>query len=157
MLTFYDESLRPRVASISSLCVSGHLATSSLSAFCFANVRSSLCTSLREQAHSGLYISCPSRFLSCASEVPSHSVPWNDQNTKLSLRLCLAFAKCFWSSPRPISSSQLHTLPYFHLRPIYLVVFKGSYFLKNGISHLEGGFTLRCLQRLSLPGLATRP
>ena len=24
-----------------------------------------------------------------------------------------------------------------------------------GISHLEGGFTLRCLQRLSLPGLAT--
>ena len=26
-----------------------------------------------------------------------------------------------------------------------------------GISHLEGGFTLRCLQRLSLPGLATRP
>ena len=28
---------------------------------------------------------------------------------------------------------------------------------KNGISHLEGGFTLRCLQRLSLPGLATLP
>ncbi len=27
----------------------------------------------------------------------------------------------------------------------------------NGISHLEGGFTLRCLQRLSLPDLATRP
>ena len=26
-----------------------------------------------------------------------------------------------------------------------------------GISHLEGGFTLRCLQRLSLPNLATRP
>ena len=26
-----------------------------------------------------------------------------------------------------------------------------------GISHLEGGFTLRCLQRLSLPGLATLP
>ena len=25
-----------------------------------------------------------------------------------------------------------------------------------GISHLEGGFTLRCLQRLSLPDLATR-
>ena len=24
-----------------------------------------------------------------------------------------------------------------------------------GISHLEGGFTLRCLQRLSLPDLAT--
>ena len=25
----------------------------------------------------------------------------------------------------------------------------------NGISYLEGGFTLRCLQRLSLPNLAT--
>ena len=62
-----------------------------------------------------------------------------------------------WSSPRPISDSQLHVLPHFHLCPIYLVVFKGVYFLKNGISHLEGGFTLRCLQRLSLPDLATLP
>ena len=26
----------------------------------------------------------------------------------------------------------------------------------DGISHLEGGFTLRCLQRLSLPDLATQ-
>ena len=62
-----------------------------------------------------------------------------------------------WLRPHPISSSQLHTLLHFHLCPIYLVVFKGVYFLKNGISHLEGGFTLRCLQRLSLPDLATRP
>ena len=60
-----------------------------------------------------------------------------------------------WLCPRPISNSQLHVLPHFHLCPIYLVVFKGVYFTKNGISHLEGGFTLRCLQRLSLPGLAT--
>ena len=34
-----------------------------------------------------------------------------------------------WLSPRPISDSQLHVLPHFHLCPIYLVVFKGSYFL----------------------------
>ena len=34
----------------------------------------------------------------------------------------------FWSSPRPISNSQLHTLLHFHLCPIYLVLFKGSYF-----------------------------
>ena len=67
------------------------------------------------------------------------------------------FKQPFWISPRPISNSQLRTLLHFHLCPIYLVVFKGSYFLKNGISHLEGGFTLRCLQRLSLPDLATRP
>ena len=52
---------------------------------------------------------------------------------------------------RPISSSQLRALLHFHLCPIYLVVFKGS----RGISHLEGGFTLRCLQRLSLPDSAT--
>ena len=32
-----------------------------------------------------------------------------------------------WLKPRPISNSQLHTLPHFHLCPIYLVVFKGSY------------------------------
>ena len=61
-----------------------------------------------------------------------------------------------WLSPRPISDSQLHMLPCFHLCPIYLVVFKGSYSC-DGISHLEGGFTLRCLQRLSLPDLATLP
>ena len=35
----------------------------------------------------------------------------------------------FWSKPRPISDSQLHALPHFHLCPIYLVVFKGSYYL----------------------------
>ena len=33
----------------------------------------------------------------------------------------------FWLCPRPISNSQLHVLPLFHLCPIYLVVFKGSY------------------------------
>ena len=33
------------------------------------------------------------------------------------------------SSPRPISIGQLHALLRFHLRPINLVVFKGSYYL----------------------------
>ena len=33
------------------------------------------------------------------------------------------------SSPRPISAGQLHTLLCFHIQPIYLVFFKGSYFL----------------------------
>ena len=60
-----------------------------------------------------------------------------------------------WLSPRPISNIQLHTLLHFHLCPIYLILSKGSYL--TGISHLEGGFTLRCLQRLSLPDLATLP
>ena len=39
-----------------------------------------------------------------------------------------------WSCPRPISCGQLHTLLHFHLRPIYLVVFKGSYNLRWDIS-----------------------
>lgn len=44
-------------------------------------------------------------------------------------------------SPRPISIRQLHTLLRFHLRPIYLVVYKGSYLLGNlilrGASRLD--------------------
>ena len=60
-----------------------------------------------------------------------------------------------WLSPRPISKCQLNTLLCLHLIPIYLILSKGSYL--TGISHLEGGFTLRCLQRLSRPDLATLP
>ena len=89
-------------------------------------------------------------------------LPWPDfririvRNLQASLRFVHAHPRnLFRSSPRPISSSQLHTLLYFHLCPIYLVVFKGSYSY-DGISLLEGGFTLRCLQRLSRPDLATR-
>ena len=61
-----------------------------------------------------------------------------------------------WTSSRPISNSQLHALPHFHLCPIYLVFFKGSSSC-DWRSYLEGGFTLRCLQRLSRPDLATLP
>ena len=42
---------------------------------------------------------------------------------------CVSFNSPTRSSLRPISICQLHTLLYFHLRPIYLVVFKGSYWL----------------------------
>ena len=34
-----------------------------------------------------------------------------------------------WLSPRPISIRQLHASPHFHLEPIYLIVFQGSYLL----------------------------
>ena len=75
--------------------------------------------------------------------------------------LLFVFASCLtlsplWTSSRPISNSQLHMLPCFHLCPIYLVVFKGSSSC-DWRSYLEGGFTLRCLQRLSRPDLATLP
>ena len=36
------------------------------------------------------------------------------------------------SSGRPISNGQLHASLHFHLRPIYLVVFKGSSILRSG-------------------------
>ena len=55
------------------------------------------------------------------------------------------------SSPRAISTGQLHTLPCFHFPPIDLVVFQEPMFIKNGKPDLAEGFTLRCLQRLSRP------
>ena len=52
---------------------------------------------------------------------------------------------------RAISTGQLNALLRLHLRPIDVVVFHGS----QGIPCFEGGFTLRCLQRLSCPFIAT--
>lgn len=53
---------------------------------------------------------------------------------------------------RAISTGQLSPLLDLHLRPIDVVVFHGS----RGIPCFEGGFTLRCLQRLSCPFIATQ-
>ena len=52
---------------------------------------------------------------------------------------------------RTISTGKLHALLRFHTRPINVVVFHGS--MK---SYLEGGFPLRCFQRLSRPYIATQ-
>ena len=60
------------------------------------------------------------------------------------------------SSPRTISTDQLHALLRFHLRPINQIVFLGPYSLKDERSHLRGSFTLRCFQRLSRPYIATQ-
>ena len=58
---------------------------------------------------------------------------------------------------RPISTAKLNALQRLHLRPINLVIFQGpSEGLRPGRSHLEAGFALRCLQRLSLPDIATQ-
>ena len=48
----------------------------------------------------------------------------------------------FWLSPRPISTSPLHALLHFHSWPIYLVVFKGSYYLRMGYLILRGASRL---------------
>ena len=53
---------------------------------------------------------------------------------------------------RAISTGQLNALPRLHLRPIDVVVFHGP----QGIPSFWGGFTLRCLQRLSCPIIATQ-
>ena len=62
----------------------------------------------------------------------------------------------FWSSPHPISNSQLHALPHFHLCPIYLVVFKGVYFFRMGYLILRGASRLDAFSvypfRTWLPG-----
>ena len=47
-----------------------------------------------------------------------------------------------WLRPRPISDSQLHALLHFHPCPIYLVVFKGSYFRRMGDLILRGASRL---------------
>lgn len=47
-----------------------------------------------------------------------------------------------WSSPRPISNNQLHALLHFHLCPIHLVVFKGSYCFRMGYLILRGASRL---------------
>ena len=75
---------------------------------------------------------------------------------RCALSLAMALPLLYWSSPRSISIGQLNTLPCLHLQPINLVIFKGSYSIKDGKSYLEGGFTLRCLQRLSVPYIATQ-
>jgi hypothetical protein len=52
---------------------------------------------------------------------------------------------------RAISTGQLRALLRFHIRPIDVVVFHGS----SGRPGFEAGFPLRCLQRLSIPHIAT--
>ena len=62
------------------------------------------------------------------------------------------------SRPRPISTGQLHTLLYFHIQPIYLVVFQWPYFFRMTNLILRGA---SCLDAFStypfqtwLPGYA---
>ena len=49
--------------------------------------------------------------------------------------VAFCFAKMLRSSPRAISTGQLHTLLHFHLRPINLVVFQDPYQL-NAVGNL---------------------
>ena len=63
----------------------------------------------------------------------------------------------FVVSPRPISTSHLHTLLCFQFWPINPMVCGGPYPLEGGEKpHLGTGFPLRCFQRLSLPNVANQ-
>ena len=64
------------------------------------------------------------------------------QSIHSSLSTSPSVSRTSWLSPRPISDSQLHTLLCFHLCPIYLVVFKGSYYLRMGYLILRGASRL---------------
>ena len=70
--------------------------------------------------------------------------------TKPVIRNPLRFLRS-WSSPRPISNSQLHALLHFHLCPIYLVVFKGSYFFRMGYLILRGASRLDAFSVYPVP------
>ena len=56
----------------------------------------------------------------------------NSSHFKSFPNLITHFSATTWSSPRPISIGQLHALLHFHPRPIYLIVFEGSYFFRMG-------------------------
>ena len=70
---------------------------------------------------------------------------------KLHIRNIILPTDLLWSCPRPISSSQLHTLLHFHLCPIYLVVFKGSYNFTLGYLILRGASRLDAFSVYPVP------
>src|SRR5215204_4050953 len=58
---------------------------------------------------------------------------------------------------RVISTGKLHVSLRFHTQPISLVIFQDPLeALRPGKSHLGECFTLRCVQRFSLPNVTTR-
>ncbi len=61
--------------------------------------------------------------------------------------------------PSTVSTGKLRASQPLHIRPINLVVYQGSSAHPKGAPspHLGDGFTLRCIQRLSNPCLATQP
>ena len=69
----------------------------------------------------------------------------------------VSLKRIYGQAARLISTSQLNASLRFHTWPINLVVYQEPLeVLRPGRSHLVEGFTLRCLQRFSLPNVATR-
>ena len=74
--------------------------------------------------------------LSLPRVCPAHSKLNNTTLFHLSCAFLMHFLHnqsfSLWSSPRSISTGQLHTLLHFHLRPIYHIVYVGPYYLSMG-------------------------
>ena len=98
------------------------------------------------------------RSMSFASQMFSLHHKWFSTSKLAPPHFCyiLPASSASWSSPHPISNSQLHVLPHFHLCPIYLVVFKGVYFIRMGYLILRGASRLDAFSvypfRTWLPG-----
>ena len=98
------------------------------------------------------------RSMSFASQMSSLYHKWFSTSKLVPPHFCyiLPASSAGWSSPHPISNSQLHVLPHFHLCPIYLVVFKGVYFIRMGYLILRGASRLDAFSvypfRTWLPG-----
>ncbi len=72
-------------------------------------------------------------------------------NTSCLAHLLMSMSNGNDQANRTISTGKLHALPHFHTQPINVVVFHGS----QGNTRFQVGFPLRCLQRLSIPYIAT--
>ena len=100
-----------------------------------------------------------------------------ERNTNYIILFRIVYSKCFYHVPSKLHTRNLvHPLTYLRFGHALdrLVAVSSIHYCTStsalstlsssrglttcvGISHLEGGFTLRCLQRLSPPGLATLP
>ena len=105
---------------------------------CFARAMSTRSDKKRSALCALPHISCPRMLLevSSLSAYADGGLPTSGSN----------------QAYRAISTGQLNALLRLHLRPIDVVVFHGP----QGIPSFWGGFTLRCLQRLSCPFIATQ-
>ena len=103
-----------------------------------------------------LVISWLRHSMSFASQMPVFSRFRSGMQAFLTPRATTVARLSFWSSPHPISSSQLHTLLCFHPCPINLVVFKGVYSFRMGYLISRGASRLDAFSvypfRTWLPG-----
>ena len=80
--------------------------------------------------YSFFWVTIPSAFAS-GSLYPQNQTALHLSNSESSLYPSISFAFAmnffFWLSPRPISIGQLNASLHLHLRPIYHIVFMGSY------------------------------